>query len=84
MIEELNEKTKKGEMLLLCFKFIDLMTIINQIEKKRSINIYFAPHSLTYYKLIKYNICLLYQRWIKTTKRNSIWDWEREGQKEKN
>jgi hypothetical protein len=32
------------------------------------IRISFTPHSSTYYDLVKYNISLVYQRWIKTTK----------------
>jgi hypothetical protein len=34
MIQEINEKNKQGEMQLLCFKSVDLKTIINQIEDK--------------------------------------------------
>jgi hypothetical protein len=47
--------------MLLCFKFVDLKTIV--------INIYFAPPSSKFYNLVKYNISLIYQRWIKSIKR---------------
>jgi hypothetical protein len=34
MIEETNAKNKENEMQLLCFKFVYLKTIINQVEGK--------------------------------------------------
>jgi hypothetical protein len=62
------------------------MTTRNQIEKNNKY--IFPPPSSTYYKLVKYNIFLLYQRWIINTTKRIVYEIgrerEREREKEKN
>jgi hypothetical protein len=63
-------------MYLLYFKSVDLKTIYIRMSFK-------LPSSM-YYKLVKYNIFLLNQRWIKTIKQRVYENDMREGgEKEK-